>query len=189
MSSLPPPEHPGIPDRIRAGDERAFEELFHSYYAPLCAFAHRLVGSPEAAEEVVQAVFLRLWAGRTRLGPQTNVRAYLYAATRNRSLDHLKRAGVERRWLTEGGWEDDLPPEGDDAQRRLEADEATNALRAAVERLPERARLVVTLRWVHGLRPPEIAEALGISVKGVEIQITRALRALRGYLKEGFRTD
>lgn len=170
-------------ERIRAGDEAQFEELFHAHYTALCAFAYRFTRSSSAAEEIVQAVFVDLWERRARLAVHTSLRAYLYAATRNRALDARKHEQVEARWAEQSWAEDDfsLQPDGD-AQLMMEAEEASAALHAAIDKLPERARLIVTLRWQRGLKPPEIAEALGISVKGVEIQITRALRALRVHL-------
>jgi RNA polymerase sigma-70 factor (ECF subfamily) len=170
-------------ERIRGGNEAEFRELFQAHYPALCAFAYRFTGSSSAAEEIVQTVFVDLWEQRQRLRVHTSLRAYLYAATRNRALDERKHEQVEARWAERSRAEDDTSSDPErDAQQMLEASETSAALHAAIAQLPERARLVVTLRWLRGLKPPEIAEALGISVKGVEIQITRALRALRGHL-------
>jgi RNA polymerase sigma-70 factor (ECF subfamily) len=166
--------------QLRSGDERSFERLFHAEYASLCAFAEQIVGSPQVAEDVVQSMFLRLWSSREQLPLVKSLRGYLFAATRNAALDHLKKSAVERKWAARPGWLDERSTDAttqDEAE--LENVERAATLRDAVQRLPERARLVVTLRWVNGLGHREIADALGISVKGVEIQITRALRALR----------
>jgi RNA polymerase sigma-70 factor (ECF subfamily) len=170
------------------GDDAEFEALFNMHYPALCAFATRFTGSSHAAEEVVQTVFVDLWAQRGRLRVHTSMRAYLYATTRNRALDQRKHEQVEARWAERSRAEGDfaIEPESD-AQQTLEANEASDTLHAAIALLPERARLVVTLRWLRGLKPPEIAEALGISVKGVEIQITRALRALRAHMGKDLR--
>lgn len=169
--------------RLRKGDEQAFERLFHAEYAPLCVFAEKIVGSPQVAEDVVQSMFLKLWSGRERLPVLNSLRAFLFASTRNAALDLLKKSAVEHKWAARPEWLDerdaDSMPEND---RELEAAERAETLREAVLRLPERARVVVTMRWVHGLAYREIAEALGISVKGVEIQVTRALKALRKHL-------
>jgi RNA polymerase sigma-70 factor (ECF subfamily) len=166
--------------RLRKGDEQAFERLFHTEYAGLCSFAEHIVRSPHVAEDVVQSVFLTLWSRRGYLPPLKSLRAYLFASTRNAALDHLKKSAVERKWAERPEWLDER--EGEPSLKEnsaLDDAERAETLRDAVERLPERARLVVTMRWVQGLGHREIAEAMGISVKGVEIQITRALRALR----------
>src|SRR5712692_8557596 len=55
--------------RIRLADERAFESLFHAYYAALCDFVQSYVRSPDVAEELVQAVFLRIWEHRATWEP------------------------------------------------------------------------------------------------------------------------
>jgi RNA polymerase sigma-70 factor (ECF subfamily) len=171
-------------ERIRAGNEAEFKELFQAHYPALCAFAYRFTGSTSGAEEIVQTVFVDLWEQRERLRVHTSLRSYLYAATRNRALDERKHEQVEARWAERSRAEDDVSSEGErDAQQTLEASETSDALHAAIAHLPERAQEVVTLRWLRGLKPPEVAEVLGISVKGVEIQITRALRALRAQME------
>lgn len=163
--------------------EAEFSAAFHAYYAELCAFATRFTASTHASEELVQAVFVELWTKRYSIRLQTSLRAYLYASTRNRALDLSKHERVKERWAERSRAEHDVLAEPvRDAQESMEADERAAAVRRAIAELPERARLVVTLRWLRGFRPPEIAEALGISVKGVEIQITRALRTLRSSL-------
>jgi RNA polymerase sigma factor (sigma-70 family) len=73
-----------------------------------------------------------------------------------------------------------LPARADAA---LEAEELGNQLKAVVSRLPERRRLVVVLRWQYQLTNPEIARVMGISVKGVEMQFSRALADLRRELR------
>ncbi len=166
--------------RLRKGDEQAFEQLFHAEYASLCAFADHIVGSSQVAEDVVQSVFLKLWSTREQLPVVNSLRAYLFVSTRNTALDHLKKSAVEHKWADRPGFLDEREVERDD---ELDATERAATLREAVDALPERARLVVTLRWLHGLGHREIAEAMGISVKGVEIQITRALRALRTHFR------
>ena len=66
MTQLRPqqPQPPDWVERIRAGDAGAFEALFHTYHAPLCAFAYRYVGVRDLAEEIVQEVFLFVWERR-----------------------------------------------------------------------------------------------------------------------------
>jgi RNA polymerase sigma-70 factor (ECF subfamily) len=184
---MPPPPSPGdqlLVARLRAGDEAAFESLVHAEYGPLCSFARRMLPTDAVTEEIIQSVFLKLWTARSRLPAIGNLRAFLYKSARNAVLDHLKRAGIEDRYAALVGGADEVevdPTPG--AQAELERHETEEALHAAVARLPERSRQVVTLRWGREMTHAEIAEALGISVKGVEIHITRALRALRGYLK------
>src|SRR5690606_25190745 len=84
-------------DRIRAGDRRAFDVLFESYYPALCDFVSARIGSPEVAEELVQDVFIDLWQRRARLDPHAALRAFLYRAAKNQALNYLRRRRVEDR--------------------------------------------------------------------------------------------
>ncbi|HEV2751544.1 MAG TPA: RNA polymerase sigma-70 factor [Gemmatimonadales bacterium] len=171
--------------RIRLGDEGAFESLFHAYYARLCDFAQSYVRSPDVAEELVQTVFLRIWEHRATWEPITGARAYLFAACRNQALGLLKHqrvvARVARRATREG------IPLGIAAARvgpddALQASELARVLRDAVDKLPERRRLVVILRWQQQMSHAEIARVLGISVKTVEVQMGRAFAFFRRQL-------
>ena len=110
------------------------------------------------------------------------LRAYLYAATRNRALDWVSRESARRR-LSEraaaeegltGGRAADGPDAGDGEQAEL-----LHAIVQAIEAMPERRRVVCSLRWRQGMSLAEIATSLGISQKTVETQLSRGLKQLR----------
>jgi RNA polymerase sigma-70 factor (ECF subfamily) len=167
--------------RIRDGDPAALETLFHEHYAALCRFANRYLHDRAAAEDLVQDVFASIWAGRLRLDVRGSLRSYLFAAVRNRALNLRKHQLVERDWERDEALPDvralhRAPPRPDDL---LDDVERRNRLRAALDALPERCRLVMQLRWEEQLTHAEIAEVLGITVKGVERQLARGLRTLR----------
>lgn len=169
-------------ERVRAGDVRAFEQLFTMYYGSLCGFVDSYVHSEAIAEEVVSDLFRRIWERRAEWTPAKSVATYLFGAARNRALDHLKHARVERRAaaiLTFGNRVPAMgtPPLGADAAVR--AAELEAAIERAVEALPERCRAVFTLRRRHHLSYAEIAGTMGTTVKTVEVQIGLALKALR----------
>ena len=173
-----------ILDRLRFGDESAFEELFREHYEGLVAFATRYAGTAAAAEELVQDLFADLWEKRGRWEIRTSLRAYLYSAVRNRALNVRRRAIVERDWADDEAHTDRpalqwSPPRADDA---IVAGESAAELQRALESLPVRCRLTMQLRWFDQLSYAEIAETLGISVKGVENQLSRGLKALRDRL-------
>jgi len=176
-------------ERLRAGDVRALEELFRQQYEPLCRFAERYLRDRAASEDLVQDLFAALWARRTRLDLRGSLRAYLFASVRNRALNVRKHRLVEHDWQR-----DEAAPEVrvlHRAPRRpdelLDERERDARVRAAVAQLPERCRLVMQLRWQEQLGYSEIASILGISVKGVEIQLARGLRALRARVRRDVR--
>jgi len=168
-------------ERIRAGDEAAFETLFTAYYHALCEFARSFVHAPDAAEELVQNLFLRIWEHRSEWRPE-GVRAYLFAACRNGALDYRRHERIVARFEDRSAAEDlggglgHAPARPDE---EAQAGELEAALREAVQQLPERRRLVVVLRWEHQLSHAEIAKVLGISIKTVETQFGRAIAILR----------
>ncbi len=175
------PSTPDLARRIRDGDPGALEALFREHYGALCGFARRYLHDRAAAEDLVQDVFTSIWSGRSRLDVKGSLRAYLFAAVRNRALNLRKHQLVERDWerdeaLPEVRLLHRAPQRPDDA---LEDDERRGRLRAAVEALPERCRLVMQLRWDDQLSHAEIAQVMGITIKGVERQLARGLRALR----------
>lgn len=167
-----------LAQRIRAGDERALEEVFRAHYAGLTSFAIRFVRSRELAEELVQDLFLSIWSKREDMPSVESFRTYLFRAIRNRALNHLRREKLERRWTEQAVDESEgaAPTHSDEVA--IEG-EVSGAIRAAIDKLPARCREVFLLSRDGGLTYIEIAESLGISVKTVETQMGRALKSLR----------
>lgn len=174
------PEHnqsTDLVERIRAGDAAAFEALFHAHHASLCAFAYRYVGARDLAEEIVQEVFLFVWERRETWDVRTSVKNYLLTAVRNAAVSYLRHERVVRRREAEtiALFSRSTPT----ADRELHNTELAGLVQRAVDRLPDRCRLVFTLHREQGLTYVEIAEVLGISPKTVEVHMGRALKGLR----------
>lgn len=171
-------------ERIREGDRAAFEALFRAYVEKLCAFAERYVRSSETAQDIVQEVFLRVWKRRHSLRAQGSIKSYLYTAVRHQALDHLKHRQVVARHAEQAQALDAQIREQETVaspapMEHLCHKELSEAIREAIEQLPERRRLVFVLSREHGLTYKEIAHTLGISVSTVETQMRRAFKALR----------
>ncbi len=158
----------------------ALEEAFRAYYARLCFFVRQQVGSMETAEELVQDVFLRVWQRRTRLDPEGSLRALLYRAAHNAALNHLKHRAIERRWAS--AVQAAPEPLALEAEAGVRERELSGAIKEAVAALPERCRQIFLMSRQQGLSYAEIADVLGLSVKTVETQMGRALKALRAAL-------
>jgi len=167
--------------RLRRGDERALEQLFRAHYSQLASFAFRYLRDAAAAEDVVQDTFAALWTSRGRLNVSTSLRAYLYAAVRNRALNIRKHDAVVEEWERDESSDDvrELHPVPLRPDELLDHHLLERQLSLAFEALPERQAQVMLLRWRDGLSYAEIADALGISVKGVEKHLSRGLAVLR----------
>lgn len=168
--------------RMRAGEEAAFERIFRAYFDRLQAYVERYVREPEVAEEVVANVFVRLWEQRAELHVRESLKSYLYAAVRNQSLMWLEHENVVRRTRQTGEQEQRSPGMGQQpaaADEQVQASELAAALEAAIDRMPPRVRDAYVLSRQHGLTYAQVAEEMGISAKTVEIHLGRALKMLR----------
>jgi RNA polymerase sigma-70 factor, ECF subfamily len=168
-------------DRVRAGDPAAFEAMFRAFYSQLAAFAYRYMRSRDGAQEIVHDVLARIWERRGRLEVRDQLRTYLYTAVRNEALNRIRHDVVERRWRDRvlAQHREEPSSSANDAEANLAQAELAAALERTLERLPDRCRLAVTLRWRHQLSYAEVAETMGISVKTVEVYVHRGLAALR----------
>ncbi len=157
------------------GDRQAASMLTLRLTPRVMGFAARMLhGDRAEAEDVTQEAMLRLWkiAPDWRQG-EAQVTTWLYRVTANLCTDRLrKRRGVDL---------DSVPEPADDAPgaeaRMIRADRA-QALQTALDALPERQRMAVTLRHLEGLANPDIAVAMEISVEAVESLTARGKRAL-----------
>jgi RNA polymerase sigma-70 factor (ECF subfamily) len=180
-------------ERIRAGDELAFEMLFRRYSSALGDYATALVRRRAVAEELVHDVLLRVWQRRESWALRGNLRAYLFAATRNAVLTWLKHRHVEWEWeeyvvreqraltldRSANGWTAAEGVMSDEWQFTKNRDAA---LDRAVATLSKRCREVFTLRWQRGMSYLEIATVTGLSPRTVENHLARALCVLREQL-------
>ena len=173
-------------ERLRQGDTAAFDAIFRTWYGPLVGTAERMLRDRAVAEELVQDVMLELWRRRESLAADGSAQAYLFQATRNRVLNHLRHLKIEQRSEPEVQSEVASTPHADAAVVQEELDVA---VQRAVQALPDRCREVFELSRVHGLKYAEIAKSLGISVKTVEAQMGKALRLLRERLAHWLPND
>lgn len=168
--------------RIGAGDIAAFEELYRAHAPALLAFAHARLHSREAAEDLVQELFLAIWRNREEWELKSSLKSYLFGALRNRIVSY-RRARQARegrlRQVEEGTGGLDTLPSPNRADHRVLESELAEAIERAIDSLSPRNRETFLLVRQQNLSYAETAEILGISVKGVEMNMVRALAALR----------
>ena len=157
-----------------SGDQAAARALMLRHAPRVLSLAKRLLKDGAEAEDVTQEAMLRLWkiAPDWRSG-DAKVSTWLYRVASNLCTDRLrKKRGVGLDQAPEV--EDEAP----NVEDRMIAADRGRALRAAMDRLPERQKLAVTLRHFEEQSNPEIAEILETSVEAVESLLSRARRAL-----------
>lgn len=160
----------------------AFEAIYSEHGPSLVGFISRKVGDADLAEDILHDLFLSIWSRFDTWEVHGDLRTYLFSAARNHVWSHYAKQRVRR---------DHAEVERATASRsampevveRLQADRLQRAVARWVGELPERRREVFELSRYEHMTYQEIADHLGISVKTVETQMSRALRLLRERLE------
>lgn len=160
------------------GDQEAARALTYRHAPRVMALSRRLLRDQAEAEDVAQEAMLRLWkiAPEWRQG-EAKVSTWLYRVASNLCTDRLRKK--------KGTNLDDIPEPADDTpsvETQMTTNDRATALQEALNQLPERQKLAVTLRHIHELSNPEISAIMDISVEAVESLIARGKRALAGLL-------
>ena len=159
--------------------------LFNELYSPLCQYCMNLTGEKETAEDIVQEQFVYIWENRKKLGNIKSLKSYLFKAVKNKSINHLKKQfSGSSECITENITENDLKGNLPDPEEMLKNKELGHLLNKAFTRLPEKCRIIFTMKKVGELTNKEIARNLNISVKTVENQMTIAFRRLIEYISD-----
>ena len=166
---------------LRFGNEGALRQIFDRHYPLLLSDIYRLIPDESTCQDLAQELFVDLWNKRESLDIHTSLRAYLRRAAVNKSLNYIK---ANRRHQFDDA--DDLGHLPDtsalDTYNRESKETLEDALHDAIRALPEKCRVVFNLSRFEQLSHREIAEKLGISVKTIENQITKAMKMLRDAL-------
>lgn len=168
--------------RLGAGDSGALDELLRCYWPEVFAYARRILGSADAAEDVAQSTFIRLWQRRTKLGPHGSLRFLLLRIARNFALneDRARRRRSHRRHAPGTA----TPATSTTPLTSILDAELEEAVERAIAALPERRRQIFVLSRYHGLSYREIADLLDLSPQTVANQMSAALTALRRALAD-----
>lgn len=163
--------------KIRKGDVKEFESLFHQYYPGMCSYAESLVKQSGVAEEIVQDVFYNVWKNRSDLRIYASWQSYLFRSVFNNSMMHLRKH--KREQPLDENWAESNLESGELLSEEMDAREMNAAMIYTLEGLPGRTQEIFRLSRFEGLKYNEIASELSISVKTVEANLSRALKALR----------
>ena len=171
--------------QVRAGDTDAWGELYRRYAPAIYRFCRRVLPAREDAEDATTEIFMKV---RRKLGTYDASRpftAWLYKVASNHCWDTLRRRHI-RQDLETGDLET-LPLKHPDPSQldRLQAAHTSKGVRAALAKLPDRARMALVLRYYAEMSYEEIAETLGVRRAFVGVLLLRARHQLRTALEEG----
>lgn len=168
------------------GDRSLVESLYTTYYALMLHKAQSMVRDRQAAEDVVEAVMLRLIdkIGLLRGCNRASLRSYLISCVRNEAIDRMRREG--RRYDLDDAGEllEGLPDDAPGAEARLIREEQVRAVVRALEKLDDRERLALRMKYYDGMIEGDIARLFGMSRSGIHKVIDRARRHVGALLRE-----
>lgn len=167
-------------ERIITDDHVALSELLQRHWNSLTSYATGILDASDAAEDIVQEAYIRLWQGRRTWITGGSVRGYLYTIVRNLCIHELDHRKVRQVWAVTQQGRPRFSPAPDEI---YQSNETERAFQKAVSELPKRRREVFVLACLQGLTYAEVASIMGIAVPTVANQMTAALEHLREALQ------
>jgi RNA polymerase sigma-70 factor (ECF subfamily) len=164
-------------DRCRNGDRQAFAELLGQYQKAVYNAAYRIVGDPDDAADVTQAVFLKAFENLDRFDPKYRFFSWIYRIAVNESINHNKR-GKRLQPLEEG-----LVPGGSGPDAAAQENDLSREIQGGLMKLKENYRTVVVLRHFSDFSYREISEILQIPEKTVKSRLYTARQLMRESLQ------
>lgn len=160
--------------------KRNFELLFREYFTGLAYFARKYTGDLDSAKEIVHTVFIRVWENRYEFDWDKPAKSYLFTSVYNRSMNYIR----DNRKFTLTG-DNSLSNNEDFVYNdTIDRSELQMRIDRALVKLPEKCREIFELSRFGEKKYSEISQLLGISVKTVETQMSKALHILREELKD-----
>lgn len=159
------------------GDRNAFDQIYHTYWQKLFLYVVKVIRDKDAAEDIVQEIFVSLWQRRMEISNQSTLSGYLFTAARFKGInfiqDQLKKGKHVERLI------DHFTSRQDTLNESIEAKELNTLIDHELEKLPSKMREVFVLSRKENLSHKEISEKLQISDKTVKKQINNALKHFR----------
>lgn len=164
--------------RFKAGEEAAFEELVRKHTKSVLNMVYRYLSDRSQAEDVAQDVFVKVYKARLKYEPAAKFTTWLFRITVNHCLNEIRsrRSQPVGSAPMEELIEEPSPENPDD---RMNSVELRNAVREALDELPENQRMAVILARYHDLSYDEIAETMVLSLEAVKSLLFRAKENLK----------
>jgi RNA polymerase sigma factor (sigma-70 family) len=175
--TVEPSDH-ALVARLRRADAEGFAIVYERYRARIYSFLARLCRDRAEAEDLLQETWLRLARHATRLEPDVDLAAWLFAVARNCYRSHRRWALVDldrRRKMNLWPWRGPNDPSPFDL---ASAGETERRIEAAIGQLAPRYREVFLLVVVEGFEPAQAGPVLGLSTEAVRQRLSRARKMI-----------
>jgi len=169
--------------RAVAGREDCFEELVRRYQRPIAAYVYRMVGNYDAALDLTQEVFIKVYNSLARYRSEFKFSTWIYKIAHNAAVDHLRRHSVRGQSLTADfdGEQREMTIESRrlSPEQESEREERRAEIEQVVRQLPSAYRELIVLRHSHDLSYDEIAEITNLPLGTVKNRLFRAREVMR----------
>lgn len=169
-------------EKLKNDDQAAFTIIFTKYYQDLVRFSFGYTRNSDAAEEIVQEVFLKLWENRGTLVIHNSLKSFLLKTVQNRCIDSLRHETVTHKYASIV-LEHPLLSENDTENYILHSELQAN-FNHAMEKIPVEYAESFRMSRIENMNYQDIAQKLNVSVRTVEVRISKALHFLREELKD-----
>jgi len=171
-------------EKIKAGDENAFSQIFSAYYKDFVIFATKYTSDLNISEEIVQDTFVRLWEERQTINISISLRGYILKMVHNKCIDWLRHQKIRQKhnlFVQENSKQFDFQTDNYVLHSELK-----QQIEQVLKEMPPEISDVFRMNRFKGLKYHEIAGILNVSVRTIEVRIGKALKLLRIHLKDYF---
>lgn len=178
-------------ERAMSGREEGFEELVRRYQKPITGYVFRMVGNYDAALDVTQEVFIKVYNSMSRYSSEYKFSTWLYKISHNAAIDYLRRNSNQAQSLEteneEGGYQLQIESKRPSPETEREQTEWRNEIANVIKLLPASYRELIILRHHQDLSYDEIAEVTNLPLGTVKNRLFRAREMMRAlFIERGF---
>jgi RNA polymerase sigma factor (sigma-70 family) len=172
-----------------AGDNRGYQRLMDKYHDPIFNFIFRMIREREQVEDLTQEAFIKAFASLRSFNDEYAFSTWLYKIATNNSIDYIRKKKLQMFSIDkpiesrDSDFSFELPDDSYEADRDLITGQRVAMLNEAIDRLPEKYRMVIRLRHVEERSYEEIAKQLKLPIGTVKAHIFRARELLYKQLK------
>ena len=175
--------------RALRGRDDGFEELVRRYQRPIVSYVYRMTGDYDAALDLTQEVFIKVYNSLARYRPEYKFSTWIYRIAHNAAVDHLRRQPSRPQALDQTArdgetYERPVASDAPNPEQLSERAELSAEIEDVIRQLPASYRELIVLRHAHDLSYDEIAEVTGLPLGTVKNRIFRAREAMREPLLE-----
>ncbi|MDO9339613.1 MAG: RNA polymerase sigma-70 factor [Bacteroidales bacterium] len=164
-------------EKLKCGDPDSFSDIFSAYYKDLVFFAYTFTRELPGAEDIVQDTFVKLWEDHEKLNVTVSLKSILLKTIQNKCIDwhrHKRIVNNHSTYII-----DNTPLYEYDTDNYVLRSELEGRIEKAIANLPEKFKEAFEMNRFEGLKYKEIATKLNVSIRTVEVRISKALGLLR----------